>query len=90
MALADIIAEEMRPKERSCRVANLLTALTEADRQALENAIEMVRDRDRDGISPQGSRVTGTAIYRALVAEGHDVTVYVVQDHIYGRCPCVA
>jgi hypothetical protein len=89
MALADIIAQEMSAKERSCRMANLLTTLTDTDRQAVENAIEMVRDRDRGGASPQGSRVTGSAIYRALVAEGHDVTVYVVQAHIYGRCSCV-
>ena len=90
MALADIIAEEMRQKERACRMAKLLTTLTDTDRNAVENAIEMVRERDRGGVNPQGSRVTGCAIQRALVAEGHDVTPYTVQAHIYGRCSCGA
>lgn len=89
MGLAERLASEMTPIVRGCAVGRLLNTLDSGDSRALASAIDSVREAKSKGINPQArSGITATAISRALEAEGHDISSYTVQNHVYGRCGC--
>lgn len=89
MALADRLAGEMIATPRGCVIGRLLDTLPDSDADALQTAIENVRHAHERGIHPQARNgITATAIHRALNAEGHKMTAYTVQTHVYGRCGC--
>lgn len=89
MGLADRLASEMTKPERRCLIGRLLDTMATEDSTALQAAIDAVRERHRAGVNPQARHgITATAIMRALHAEGHEMSDYTVQSHVYGRCGC--
>jgi hypothetical protein len=89
MGLAERLASEMTPIVRGCAIGRLLDTLDTDDSRALASAIDNVRDAKEQGVNPQArTGITATAIARALGAEGHDISSYTVQNHVYGRCRC--
>jgi hypothetical protein len=79
----------MAPAARGCLIGRLLDTLPSADSEALGRAIEQVREAQEQGINPQARNgITATAIMRALHAEGHQMSDYTVQAHVYWRCGC--
>jgi len=89
MGLATRLAGEMTATPRGCVIGRLLDTLADEDARALQNAIESVREAHENGVHPQARHgITATAIHRALDAEGHKMTAYTVQTHVYGRCGC--
>ena len=89
MGLADRLAGEMTARQRQCVIGRLLKTMSDEDSAALQSAIEQVRERHRAGINPQARHgITATAITRALHSEGHIMSDYTVQSHVYGRCGC--
>jgi len=89
MALADRLASEMTAPKRGCLISRLLDTMTTEDSTALQSAIDAVRERHRAGVNPQARHgITAVAIMRALHAEGYQMSDYVVQSHVYGRCGC--
>lgn len=76
MALADAIkAEVVARKWPTCTIAALLSTLDKADAKALSSALA-------------DPRVTGAAISRALVREGHRVSAETVMRHRNEECRC--
>jgi hypothetical protein len=89
MGLADRLANEMTEMKRGCLIGRLLETMPADDSAALQSAIDAVRERHQAGINPQARHgITATAIRRALAGEGHNMSDYTVQSHVYGRCGC--
>lgn len=77
MGLADAIAAQTATKGPKCSMRELFARLDAADVPALTAALA-------------DARIPSTAIARALIAEGHKATGFVVNRHRKGDCACGA
>lgn len=62
--------------------------LTEEDRQALDEAVELVRSERMSTIAGQRTEHSATWIHASLIANGHKVSLLTTQKHIAKSCGC--
>ena len=87
MGLADRLNEEMVDTPLSgCTVGRIRAALEQADREALDHAVRLIRANTapRNQFAP----MTAAKLHRVLKADGRQCGIDAVQAHVYGRCSC--
>jgi DNA-binding phage protein len=89
--LADRLAEHVnRPTSNVCLVGALYQTLSPSDQAALDAAMEQVRAAKQSGVvNRSAAGLSASALYRAIRAEGYQVSLDVVTRHTFQRCACV-
>lgn len=73
--LDEIVQVQKGSKKSKCTFAPILEAMTEEDREALENALG-------------NPLIKSTHIAKALEGRGFDIGAYTLQRHRRGACSC--
>jgi len=91
MPLADRLAEHVnRDVGGRCLMGAVYQQLDDTDRDALDAAIAQVRAAREVGTSNRAAMgLSASAVYRALRAEGYNVSLDTVSRHVFQHCACV-
>lgn len=90
MSLREALLKES-PKGKPgpiCGFTKVRKTLTDDDRLALDEAVELVRGERASAVAGQRTEHTATWIHASLIANGHKVSLLTTQKHIAKSCGC--
>lgn len=76
-----------KPHANKCSVGQMLKDMLEGDRDAVQNALEMVRESIKSGKGLTNG-YTATWLAGILKDEGYKVSERMIRRHIHGDCSC--
>ena len=90
MALSEKLAVTQEPPHFGprCSIWVIRQNLEEQDRQALDEAIQRIRDARDQGLTSGQSAYNCQWLQKSLGSEGHPVSVLTVQKHVRFGCSC--